>query len=47
MVVLDSSPRASAVISVRILQRLMLADGTFFPPDVVLFREGALAHPWV
>jgi hypothetical protein len=38
-VVPDSSPRASAVISVRIPQRLMLADGTFFPP-------GCRAVPW-
>jgi hypothetical protein len=34
-----SSPRASAVVFVRIPQRLMLADGTFFPP-------GCYAVPW-
>jgi hypothetical protein len=47
MAVPDSSPRASAVVSVRIPQRLMLADGVFSPLDVVLFRGGALAHPRV
>jgi hypothetical protein len=47
MAVPNSSPRASAVVSVRIPQRLMLANGTFFPLDVVLFRGGALAHPRV
>jgi hypothetical protein len=47
MVVLDSSPRASAVVSVRIPQRLMLADGTFLLLDAVLFRGGALTHPRV
>jgi hypothetical protein len=39
MVVPDSSPRASAVVSVRVPQRLMLVDGTFFPP-------GCCAVPW-
>jgi hypothetical protein len=39
MVVPDSSPRASAVVSVRNPQRLMLADGMFFPP-------GCCAVPW-
>jgi hypothetical protein len=39
MAVPDSSPRASAVVSVRIPQRLMLADGTSFPP-------GCCAVPW-
>jgi hypothetical protein len=39
MAVPDSSPRASAVLSVRIPQRLILADGTFFPP-------GCCAVPW-
>jgi hypothetical protein len=39
MAVPDSSPRASAVVSVRNPQRLMLADGTFFPP-------GCCAVPW-
>jgi hypothetical protein len=47
MVVPDSSPRASAVVSIRNPQRLTLADGTFFPLVVVLFRGGALAHPRV
>jgi hypothetical protein len=32
MAVPDSGPRASAVVSVRDLQRLVLAYGTFFPP---------------
>jgi hypothetical protein len=39
MAVPDSSPRASAMVSVRNPQRLMLADGTFFPP-------GCSAVPW-
>jgi hypothetical protein len=39
MAVPDSSPRASAVVSVRIPQILTLADGTFFPP-------GCCAIPW-
>jgi hypothetical protein len=39
MAVPDSNPRASAVVSVRIPQRLMLADGTFFPPK-------CCAVPW-
>jgi hypothetical protein len=39
MVVPDSIPRASAVVSVRNPQRLMLADGTFFPP-------GCYVVPW-
>jgi hypothetical protein len=39
MAVPDSSPRASAVVSVRNPQRLTLADGTFFPP-------GCCAVPW-
>jgi hypothetical protein len=39
MAVPDSSPRASTVVSVRNLQRLMLADGTFF-------RPGCCAVPW-
>jgi hypothetical protein len=47
MVVLDSSPRASAVVSVRNPQRLMLADGMLFPLVAVPFRGGALAHPRV
>jgi hypothetical protein len=39
MAVPDSSPRASAGVSVREPQRLTLADGTFFPP-------GCCAVPW-
>jgi hypothetical protein len=46
MVVPDSRPRASAVVSVRNPHRLMLADGTFFPPgcyDVLWGRASAPA----
>jgi hypothetical protein len=39
MAVPNSSPRASAMVSVRTPQMLMLADGTFFPP-------GCCAIPW-
>jgi hypothetical protein len=39
MAVPDSSPRASAGVSVRIPQMLTLADGTSFPPD-------CCAIPW-
>jgi hypothetical protein len=39
MVVPDSSPRASAVVSVRNPQRLTLADGALFPP-------GCCPVPW-
>jgi hypothetical protein len=39
MTVPDSNPRASAGVSVGILQILTLADGTFFPP-------GHHAIPW-
>jgi hypothetical protein len=39
IVVPDSSPRDSAVVSVRNPQRLELADGTFFLP-------GCCAVPW-
>jgi hypothetical protein len=39
MAVSDSSPRASAVVSVRNPQRLMLVDVTFFP-------FGCCAVPW-
>jgi hypothetical protein len=39
MAVPDSSSRASLVVSVRNLQRLMLADVKFFPP-------GRCAAPW-
>jgi hypothetical protein len=45
MVVPDSSPRASAVVSIRIPQMLMLADGTFFPPGCCAIPWGALADP--
>jgi hypothetical protein len=39
MAIPDISPRASAVVSVSNPQRLMLADGTLFPP-------GCCAVPW-
>jgi hypothetical protein len=39
MSVPDSSPQASAAVSIRNPQRLMLAHGTFFPP-------GCCAIPW-
>jgi hypothetical protein len=39
MAVPDSSPRAPVVVSVRNPQRVMLADGAFFPP-------GYCAVPW-
>jgi hypothetical protein len=39
MVVPDSSPRASVVVSIRNPQRLTLADGTFF-------SHGCCAVPW-
>jgi hypothetical protein len=39
MAVPDSSPRASAVVSVRNPQRLTLANGMFFPP-------GCCDVPW-
>jgi hypothetical protein len=47
MVVPDSSPRASAAVSVRNPQRLTLADETFFPPGCYAVPWGALAHPRV
>jgi hypothetical protein len=43
MVVPDSSPRAFMGVSVRIPQMLTLADGTFFPWLLMLFRGAALA----
>jgi hypothetical protein len=45
MAVPDSSPRASAVVSVRIPQRLMLADGTFFPPGCCVVLWGSASAP--
>jgi hypothetical protein len=45
MAVPHSSPRASAVISVRIPQRLMLADGTFFPPGCRVVPWGHASAP--
>jgi hypothetical protein len=45
MAVPDSSPRASAAVSVRNPQRLTLADRTFFPLVAVPFHGGALADP--
>jgi hypothetical protein len=43
MAVPDSSPRASAVVSVRSPQRLTLVDGMFFPPSccTVLWRRAS------
>jgi hypothetical protein len=40
MVVPDSSPRASAGVSVRILQMLTPVDGTFFPLDCWCYSGG-------
>jgi hypothetical protein len=45
MAVPDSSPRASAVVSVRTLQRLMLADGTIFPPGCCAVLWGRASAP--
>jgi hypothetical protein len=45
MAVPDSSPQASAVVSVRIPQRLMLADGTFFPPGCCVVPWGRASAP--
>jgi hypothetical protein len=45
MVVPDSSPRASAVVSVRNPQRLTLADGTFFPPSCYAILWGHASAP--
>jgi hypothetical protein len=47
MVVPDSIPRVSVGVSVRTLQMLTLADGTFFPWLLVLLRGAALADPRV
>jgi hypothetical protein len=45
MAVPDSSPRASAVVSVRNPQRLVLADGTFFPPGCCVVPWGRASAP--
>jgi hypothetical protein len=45
MVVPDSSPRASAVVSVRNPQRLALADETFFPPGCCVVPWGRASAP--
>jgi hypothetical protein len=45
MVVPDSSPRASAVVSVRDPQRLMLANRTFFPPSCCVVSWGCASAP--
>jgi hypothetical protein len=45
MAVPDSSPRASAGVSVTIPQMLMLADGTFFPPDCCAIPWGRASGP--
>jgi hypothetical protein len=47
MAVPDSSPRASVGVFIRIPQMLTLADGTFSPRLLVLFRGAALADPRV
>jgi hypothetical protein len=47
MAVPDSSPRASLGVFIRIPQMLTLADGTFSPRLLVLFRGAALADPRV
>jgi hypothetical protein len=45
MAVHDSSPRASAVLSVRNPQRLTLADGAFFPPGYSALLWGRASAP--
>jgi hypothetical protein len=45
MAVPDSSPQASAVVSVRDPQRLMLTDGTFFPPGCCAVLWGCASAP--
>jgi hypothetical protein len=47
MVVPDSSPRASMVISVGSRRGWRLLMGHSSLLDAVLFRGGALVHPWV
>jgi hypothetical protein len=45
MAVPNSSPRASAVVSIRNPQRLTLADGTFFPPGCCAIPLGRASTP--
>jgi hypothetical protein len=45
MAVPDSSPQASAVVSIRNPQRLTLADGTFFPPGCCVVPWGRASTP--
>jgi hypothetical protein len=45
MAVPDSSPRAFAVVSVRNPQRLVLPDGTFFPPCCCAIPWGRASAP--
>jgi hypothetical protein len=45
MAVPDSSPRASTVVSVRIPQRMMIADGTSFPPGCCAISWGRASAP--
>jgi hypothetical protein len=45
MVVPDSSPQDSVVVSVRNPQRLTLADGTFFPPGCSAVLWGRASAP--
>jgi hypothetical protein len=45
MVVPDSSPQASEVVSVRNPQRLTLVDGTFFPPGCCAIPLGRASAP--
>jgi hypothetical protein len=45
MAVPDSSPQASAVVSIRNPQRLTLADGTFFHPGCCVVPWGRASTP--
>jgi hypothetical protein len=45
MAVPDSSPRASAVVSIRNLQRPTLADRTFLPPGCCAVQWGCASGP--
>jgi hypothetical protein len=45
MAVSDSSPRASAGVTVKIPQMLTLADGAFFPPDRCAISWGRASRP--
>jgi hypothetical protein len=45
MAVPNSSPRASVVVSVWIPKRLMLADGTLFPPECCAVPWGRASAP--